>query len=268
MGQLRELGAGHRVGVDHDHHGHAVVREEQQVAAVARVAAAVGDRAVAAALALEPADRHRALLIAGRLPHHVVGRGLQDPLAAQLAATQVGHRPAAHVHQVRVEGRAGSVHAVVGIHGADDHGHAVAQHVRAGGQPGVRLGAEQRAVLHAQRREDVRLDVALERLAGHLRDHVAQHLVGHVAVLVALAGGGDQLAVRQAAYVALQRAVVGDRLLPLVAVNAVNVRHARGVAQHLPHGDRRRARILRGESRGGSAARAGRGPPCPSRPAA
>ena len=133
-----------------------------------------------------------------------------------------------------MEVRARRMDPVIGKHSTGKRRALLVQLVPPRQQRRIGLFQQERAVLHLERRQDVALHVVVERLARRFRHHIAQHLERHVAVPHALARRGDQLLIRQAPHVPLQRAVIVLRLVPFVVVD---VGHAGCVRHHLADGD-------------------------------
>ena len=231
------------LAVHHPHDGDLLVRQQHQIRAVARVAALVPDGSRAAVRTKEPADADGPVLRAaaefsrGR-PHHVARGRLQDAASIELAAVHVRDCPPRHVRHVRVEVRARRMDSVVGEDPAGKRRALLVELVPPRQERPVGLLQEQRAVCHLQWFEDVPLHVVVERFARRFGHHVAENLEGHVAVAHALARRRDQLLIRQAPHVPLQRAVIVLRLVPLVVVD---VGHAGRVRHHLADGDLVRA---------------------------
>src|SRR4030095_3304690 len=100
----------------------------------------------------------------------------------------------------------------------------------------VLLGSER--VLHAQRREYVRREIRLERLARDLLHDQSEDLVVAVAVLIRRADGGGQRNVTQVAHALLERVRRGGGIGERRA--ASGRRETARLIEQLTHGDARR----------------------------
>lgn len=214
------------VGQHHD--ARPQLRHDRDPGAEAGVQTAVAQQAVSLPGAHAPAEADA--FLPRRLVHADDGcRHGVDDLRCEGAGCEVGVDPAAHLDQVRVQGRARGVAARVGVRLAR-HGQRRA-HVRQGCRTGRHLRAPERAPLHAQRPQQLLAHGVLEGGAADPREQQAEELEAGVGVGERRARLGLQPPVRETAYEVGERVVVQLRVVPPVVRD---VGQSAGVAQQRP----------------------------------